>query len=186
MGGFPSPFYGNGPIAAGNLMRIFLWPLTQWQTTSSCTAECLTGGAVSFACSEFTHCKGMAVVPNQALNILQVRMPDYFGGQEALKGNSKVQIKMGGITMPSGGFFAGRFAAQISKEDDSRPHYVLTSGDYIWKQPNAGITVSKLVSSIGGSNTRPFRGDTHNVIYARILLSSTTIAGTNIKKDPKA
>eukprot|EP00929_Paragymnodinium_shiwhaense_P041335 TRINITY_DN21478_c0_g1_i1.p1 TRINITY_DN21478_c0_g1~~TRINITY_DN21478_c0_g1_i1.p1 ORF type:complete len:3380 (+),score=785.72 TRINITY_DN21478_c0_g1_i1:132-10271(+) len=176
MGGYPAPFYGNGPIQAGQIIRIFLWPLTQWQTTSSCTADCLTGGAVSFSCSRVDHCKGLSTVPGQALNILQIRLPDYFGGTEALKGNSKVQMRVGGITLPSGGFFAGRLGAQVSKEDDSRPHYVITSGDYIWKQPNRGQTVSKLVATVGGSNTRPFRGDTSNVIYARILLSSTIFA----------
>jgi hypothetical protein len=176
MGGTPAPYYGNGPIKAGQFIRIFLWPLTQWQTTSSCTAECLQGGAVSFACSTITYCKGLPTVPKMSLNILKVQTPENFGGSDSLKGNAKIQIRIGGITLPAGGFFAGRLAAQVTKNDDTRPHYVISSGDYIWKEPNAGQPVSKLVATVGGGNDRPFRGDKGNTIYARMLLSSTIFA----------
>ena len=42
----------------------------------------------------------------------------------------------------------------------------------MWKQPNDGTTVSKVVGTIGGGNIKPFRGDKDNILYVRMMLSS--------------
>ncbi|CAE7531280.1 unnamed protein product, partial [Symbiodinium microadriaticum] len=72
------------------------------------------------------------------------------------------------VTIPSGGFFAQRLAAQVTNQFDQRPNYVLSSGSYIYKEPNTGITIAKVVSQLGGGNAMPFRGDQMNVLYARL------------------
>jgi hypothetical protein len=163
----------SGKIVAQNIIRIFLWPLTQWQTTSSCNSRCLSGGEISFGCGPIEVCQGLATVANMNRNIVRIVLPDLF---DPLYSIEKVRIELGGITIPAGGFFANRLAAQVSKVDDNAPHYIISSGDYIWKEPNAGQPVSKVISSAGGGNEFPFRGDEHNVLYVRLLMSSTLLA----------
>lgn len=182
--GFPTT---AGRIRGSDIIRIFLWPLTQWQTTSSCTAECIESGEISFLCGQITSCLGLPTVPGMALNILKITLPACDTAAtcqfDDLYGNRKVRIKIGGITIPSGGFFAQRLAAQVSDFGDSRPNYVLSAGSYIYKEPNAGITSAKVVSQLGGGNAKPFRGDTMNVLYARLTLSSTIKARDNTYND---
>lgn len=176
-----------GRIQGRDIIRIFLWPLTQWQTTSSCTAECIESGEISFLCGQITSCLGLPTVPGMALNILKITLPPCDTAAECqfddLYGNRKVRIRIGGITIPSGGFFAQRLAAQVSDFGDSRPNYVLSSGSYIWKEPNVGITTAKVISQLGGGNAKPFRGDTLNVLYARLTLSSTIKARDDTYND---
>eukprot|EP00435_Cladocopium_sp_Y103_P009295 s1472_g2.t1 len=182
--GFPTT---AGRIRGSDIIRIFLWPLTQWQTTSSCTAECIESGEISFLCGQITSCLGLPTVPGMALNILKITLPACDTAAtcqfDDLYGNRKVRIRIGGITIPSGGFFAQRLAAQVSDFGDSRPNYVLSAGSYIYKEPNAGITSAKVVSQLGGGNAKPFRGDTMNVLYARLTLSSTIKARDNTYND---
>ncbi|CAK0879861.1 unnamed protein product, partial [Prorocentrum cordatum] len=106
-------------------------------------------------------------------NILKFVMPDTMID---ILGSAKAKIELSGLTIPAGGFFATRLAAQVSGADDLTPHYVESVGNFIWKQPNPGHPVSKVMSSAGGGNEMPFRGDQNNVLYARILLSSTLLA----------
>lgn len=164
---------GSNKIVARQFIRIYLWPLTQWQTTSSCTAECEFGGEVSFRCGRIRKCEGLPTVPGMSLNILKITLPDDF---DDLYGDKKIRIRIGGITPPSGGFFANRLAAQVTTRQDARPFYIVSSGDYIWKEPNQGQPLSRVVSTIGGGNAKPFRGDKDNTLYARLILSSTIFA----------
>jgi len=165
----------TGKIKKSNIIRVFLWPLTQWQTTSSCTAECVGGAEISFKCGQITSCLGLPAVPGMALNILKITLPEEWEG-EGLYGNKKIRIKIGGITIPSGGFFAQRLGASVSDSGDSFPNYVVSAGNYIWKEPNYGIPSAKVVSQLGGGNTKPFRGDNINVLYAKLILASTIYA----------
>lgn len=169
----------TGRILGSHIIRIFLWPLTQWQTTSSCTAECLESGEISFKCGRIDSCLGLPTVPGRGLNILKITLPPCTQPGSAtchwdeLYGNRKVRIKVGGITIPSGGFFAQRLAAEVSDAGDSRPNYTISSGNYVWKEPNSGISSAKVVSQAGGGNEKPFRGDKLNVLYVRLTLRST-------------
>jgi len=173
----------TGKIEGGDIIRIYLWPLTQWRTTSACTAQCVSGGEASFLCGQIRSCVGYPAVPGMSLNILKITMPDEF---QPLYGQTKMKLRIGGITMPSGGFFPQKIAAQVTiSGTDSYPHYVLSDGDFVWKQPNEGIPVSKVVSTLGGGNDRPFRGQTGNILYARILLSSTLFARDDTYENTK-
>lgn len=176
-----------GRIQGLDIVRIFLWPLTQWQTTSSCTAQCVESGEISFLCGQITSCLGLPTVPGMALNILKITLPSCATAADCqfddLYGNRKVRIRIGGVTIPSGGFFAQRLAAQVTNQFDQRPNYVLSSGSYIYKEPNTGITIAKVVSQLGGGNAMPFRGDQMNVLYARLTLSSTIKARDDTYND---
>lgn len=172
----------TGRILAGMHIRVFLWPFTQWKTTSSCLAECVTDSEVNFVCATITQCRALPVVEGSSLNILKVTLPKILGQNtwgeknEGLYGQSKVRLRIGGFTMPSSGFFAQKLAAQVTNTNDASPFYVHTDGDYIWKQPDVGQQSAKLVAAIGGGDTAPFRGEQGNILYARITLASTLLA----------
>lgn len=177
----------SGWIRPTHIIRIYLWPLTQWKTTASCIANCETAGDLSYRCEpdnygRIPNCMGVPAVPDQGLNIIKLTLPDDF---EPLFGNKKVRIRLGGITIPSGGFFANRLAAQVTTEFDDKPFYQRSLGDYIWKQPNIGQPVSKIVSTYGGGNEKPYRGQDDNIYYLNILLSTTIYARDNSYQDAK-
>jgi len=186
--------HGQGTmIQAGCRVRIFLWPLTQWQTTSSCTANCIEGGEISFLC-DYIRCEAEAVVPGMTLNIIKLTLgelnPTWVGfGQ--LYNNKKVRIRVGAITMPAGGFFANRLAAEVTdagitagRDDlDQYPNYVHSIGDLIWKAPTEGQTIAKVVSVAGGGNTRPYRMEHDNTLYARLILTATLLARDDTGED---
>mmetsp|Transcript_142909 Transcript_142909/g.247385 ORF Transcript_142909/g.247385 Transcript_142909/m.247385 type:complete len:2516 (+) Transcript_142909:3-7550(+) len=171
---------GAGMITAKQHIRIYLWPLTQWQTTSSCTAECVVKAEVSFKCGTINKCVGVPAVPGMSLNILKMTLPNIF---QNLYGDVKIRIRIGGITPPAGGFFPNRLAAQVTTKEDDRPYYILSSGNYIWKEPNVGQPLSKVVSTLGGGNSQPFRGDKDNILYASLILSSTIFARDDTGND---
>eukprot|EP00397_Hematodinium_sp_SG-2012_P000062 GEMP01000062.1.p1 GENE.GEMP01000062.1~~GEMP01000062.1.p1 ORF type:complete len:1949 (+),score=351.84 GEMP01000062.1:86-5932(+) len=160
----------DGGIEKSCIIRVFLWPLTQWKTGSSCEATCLTDADNSSVCGDVQDCKGEAVVANANNNILKVVMPL---DMEPIYGQVKQILDIGGITWPSGGVFLGRLAAQVTTPDDTKPFYVISTGDYIYKEPDEGQTVGKLVHLEGDGNHSPFRGDQNNELYAKIILSAT-------------
>jgi len=173
-------------ITAGCRLRIYLFPFTQWQTTRSCTAACLEGAEASFPCDHIT-CEAEAVVPGMNANILKLtlgKLDPTWVGFGNLYNTEKTRIRVGAITMPPGGFFAQRLAAQVTDAGirgntdvlDQYPDYTISVGDLVYKLPSEGQTVAKVVSVAGGANSRPFRGDTNNILYARLMLSATLLA----------
>ena len=48
---------------------------------------------------------------------------------------------------------------------DTKPHYMLSTGGYVMKYPDEGFTVAKLLQSPGDGNDDPFRGSISNVLY---------------------
>jgi hypothetical protein len=161
----------SGRIMKGHIIRVYLWPLLSWQTTSSCTAKCVFQAERSFKCGTINSCIGEAAVPGMSLNILKITLPPVHW--EELYGDKKIMMEIGGITPPTGGFFAQRMPAAVYNENDQRPHYIMSTGDYLMKNPNEGTTVTKVVGSLGGGNIAPFRGDTDNTLYVKKKISST-------------
>ena len=47
---------------------------------------------------------------------------------------------------------------------DTKPHYMLSTGGYVMKYPDEGFTVAKLLQSPGDGNDDPFRGSLSNVL----------------------
>ena len=59
---------------------------------------------------------------------------------------------------------------------DGRPSYTISTGDHFYKEPDDGTTVAKLVATNGDGNSRPFKGQTMNTIYLRIIVAATLFA----------
>jgi len=163
----------GGGITKNSILRIFLWPLMQWDVATLCTAECMPHDQVSAPCGSIQACQGDAVVANFQNNLLRIILPAEMTTMDSQVSHT---IRISELQIPKGGFFPTRIAAQISKPDDTKPHYAISIGDFLLKAPDEGQTVGKLVSVHGDGNNRPFRGDRSNVLYAKIILATTLFA----------
>lgn len=90
-----------------------------------------------------------------------------------LVGNELRRLSIVGINVPSGGFFPGRLGAEITDQNDEYPWYTESVGDFIWKSPDTGRTIARLVDNGLDGKSRPYKGDQGNVIYAQLLLGAT-------------
>jgi hypothetical protein len=168
-------------IRASMIVRIFLWPLTMWKTGSSCTASCTPNDEVQYVCGDIQDCKGEPTVLNSNNNVLKITLPGPYVSEDdpmtTISGPVRQTLSISGVTIPNGGFFPTRVGAQITNDADGAPHYVESSGDYYWKEPDDGQNIAKLVNVIGDGNHRPFKGDLANVLYVRFLLAITLFSG---------
>ncbi len=100
---------------------------------------------VAYQCGEIPsgNCKGEPTVINSNNNILRVILPSTM---EKMQGPVKHRLEITGVTIPNGGYFPTRVAAQITSDRDTMPHYITSSGDYYWKQPDDGQNIAKVSS----------------------------------------
>eukprot|EP00929_Paragymnodinium_shiwhaense_P030623 TRINITY_DN1731_c0_g2_i1.p1 TRINITY_DN1731_c0_g2~~TRINITY_DN1731_c0_g2_i1.p1 ORF type:complete len:3304 (+),score=505.88 TRINITY_DN1731_c0_g2_i1:116-10027(+) len=163
----------GGGITAGAMLKIHLWPLLMWHVETRCTAVCLDSDPVLAPCGPIQGCTGDAIVPNFHQNYLEVRLPATMTRMDAHISHT-VAIK--DLRLPKTGFFATRLGAEISLADGSKPNYKESLGDFLWKAPDEGKAVGKLVNVFGDGNARPFRGDRGNILYAVISNAATLFA----------
>ncbi|KAF4663929.1 protein arginine methyltransferase 10 [Perkinsus olseni] len=162
----------TGPIKAGYHVRVILWPLTQWKIGASCNAVCLEvpPGEDNKLCGEIQSCTGEAVVPGFQNNKVKIQLP---ADMPDLVGDEIRRFSVIGISIPSGGFFPGRLGAEVTDQNDEYPYYIESVGDFVWKSPDAGRTIARLVDNGADGNTKPYKADRGNVIYAQLLLGAT-------------
>eukprot|EP00930_Biecheleria_cincta_P038971 TRINITY_DN26793_c0_g1_i2.p1 TRINITY_DN26793_c0_g1~~TRINITY_DN26793_c0_g1_i2.p1 ORF type:complete len:2370 (+),score=328.03 TRINITY_DN26793_c0_g1_i2:2584-9693(+) len=163
----------GGGISAGSILRIYLWPLTMWDVVNACTVTCIPYDQVTAPCGAIQDCKGDATIPNFQQNFLKVILPASMATCTEYVTHTLVFPE---LTLPKGGFFSTRLGAQITKPDDTKPHYIVSVGDFIYKVPDEGVGVGKLVEFYGDGDQRPFRGDRLNVLYANIVIAATLFA----------
>ncbi|CAE7458820.1 unnamed protein product [Symbiodinium necroappetens] len=163
----------GGGISASAVLRLYLWPLTQWNVANACTVMCIAHDQVSAPCGAVQDCKGDAIIPNFQQNFLRIVLPSAMATMTEFISHTLV---FPDLVLPTGGFFSTRLAAQISKADDTKPHYTVSSGDYIYKMHDEGVGVGKLVEFYGDGDQSPYRGDDRNILYANLVLPSTLFA----------
>lgn len=159
-----------GGIKQSSVLRIFLWPLTQWDVENTCIATCIPYHNVNHPCGAVQDCKGDSLIPNFQKNFLRIVLPSTMATMDQYISHTLVLPE---LKLPPGGFFPTRFALQVSEASDTKPHYIETVGDFLYKLPDEGQGVGKLVDYYGDGNHQPFRNDKLNVLYARIILPAT-------------
>eukprot|EP00927_Polykrikos_kofoidii_P043809 TRINITY_DN37909_c0_g1_i1.p1 TRINITY_DN37909_c0_g1~~TRINITY_DN37909_c0_g1_i1.p1 ORF type:complete len:2477 (+),score=440.02 TRINITY_DN37909_c0_g1_i1:179-7432(+) len=160
----------GGGISSSAILRVFLWPLLMWDVERACTAVCIPQDQVMSPCGVIQDCKGVTTVPNFMTNVIRVVMPFSMTTMDESVSHT---VAVEGIRFPEGGFFSTRISAQIAKPDDTKPDYIESVGDFIYKRPSEGQAIGKLVQVHGDGNMRPFRGDEKNILYAVISLAAT-------------
>jgi hypothetical protein len=60
-----------------SILRVYLWPLTEWKTTANCLASCDQDppGEDNSYCGKIQSCEGMPVVPGSQFNIIKIQLP---------------------------------------------------------------------------------------------------------------
>ncbi|CAD7936810.1 unnamed protein product [Amoebophrya sp. A120] len=129
--------------------------------------------------------------PASSNNIIKIRLPggtlsgsnlDPGGAMTSMPksaqfpGQITQTFEISGVTIPNKGFFPTRAGCQVTDVGDNKPNYIRTSGNYFWKQPDVGQNIAKIVNVYGDGNQKPFKGDTDNVLYVKIVLGITSFA----------
>lgn len=160
----------GGGIKANAFLRVYLYPLLQWDIENTCSARCLPYDPISAPCGAIQDCKGLPTVANSNNNIAMLQLPaDMTTMDQYIQHTVEIQ----GLALPVGGFFPTKLAGQLTTDSDVKPHYTVSTGDFLWKKPNDGQATGKLIDVYGDGNAAPFRGDKYNILYARIQLAAT-------------
>lgn len=163
----------TGQIVAGSALRLFMWPLTQWRmqsTTgqgSACTATCTPQAGLT--CGDVSACAIEAAVAGQQGNILQLTLPS---AMTAISTTVRHTFRVKDVSLPAGGFFASRIGAQVSASGGLQPHYITSSGAYLWKKSDSGQALGQIVVASGDGNSKPFEGDAGNILHLRLVFAS--------------
>ncbi|CAD7968709.1 unnamed protein product [Amoebophrya sp. A120] len=167
-------------IKQGAIIRLYLQPLTTWNIGSTCLATAIPYDAVAHQGGPAQNCQGVPTVLNSYNNVVKITMPAIM---TTIQGSVKMQLRVQHLTMPKNGFFSTRLGAQVTDELDTRPSYILSgNNNYLYKEPDAGTTIAKIVTSFGDGNSRPFKAQTSNILYVRLQFAATLFAA-NLNQD---
>merc|ERR1719181_2631279 len=54
---------------------------------------------------------------------------------------------------------------------DGKAAYTRSTGDLIWRKPDQGRIIARIVSALGDGNDHPFRADHDNVLYFQLMFA---------------
>jgi hypothetical protein len=177
---------GN-PIKQQEILRVFLHPLLQWDINNPCPVSMHVCAISSGDCSA-PQCSSESVIDgnNQPTvyrtNIMRITLPVTM---DPIANAVVDTIKVHSIPLPPGGFFPQIVTAELMQSGGANgitPDYwdprTVTNfnGATLYKQPKV-LAASLVVNVDPLVNPRPFRGDTDNKFYARLVF------GTNIFRD---
>eukprot|EP00398_MALV-I-01_sp_L67-1_P000018 gene18-57_t len=158
----------SGAILGSAIMRIFLWPLTQWDTGAVCTARGMESATTGFRFnSRFQSCVGEQVVQGVQTKVVKIVMPS---DMDAIRGDIKrAAFALDGLTLPSTGDPPTVLGVEISTSADLRADYVETGGALIYKMPDKKSSIAQLLLMDG--NDKPFAEATSNILYMNAILA---------------
>jgi len=165
---------GSRAIKKENIIRVYLWPLTQWSIGSApCNAVCEKYHASNQLCAaNQVGCDPEEVVAgSNRKNIIKITLPTEM---DDITGTTTHTIIVSGLTLPKAGMFPTRVGAQLTKSDDTAPLFTTSTG-MVWKTPDPGETTGRLVlSDRTGYGPRPFAAETlTNTLYIRLQMGAT-------------
>eukprot|EP00930_Biecheleria_cincta_P092360 TRINITY_DN8222_c0_g6_i1.p1 TRINITY_DN8222_c0_g6~~TRINITY_DN8222_c0_g6_i1.p1 ORF type:complete len:3282 (-),score=484.47 TRINITY_DN8222_c0_g6_i1:314-10159(-) len=159
-------------IIPNSLIRIYMWPLSSWSMgTGTCEASCRGYHLTQAKCSGEVECVHEEVVKNSAKrNIIKIKLPTDMDNIDA---DTTHTVRIVGLTLPLQGFFPTKLGVQLTRPDDTRPHYITSTG-FLMKDPAPGQTTGRLViSGRSGYGPKPFLADIDNTLYVRIKVGAT-------------
>jgi len=169
------------PITRNSIIRIFLFPLTQWNLESGCQVKmekCTAPGGVG-ACN-LPVCESESVVggpvvgtPEFQVNIMKITLPSIMA---EITSSVKHEIAVGSLPLPPGGFTPQIIPAELMKEGQKSPYFwaqnkVATGGAKLSYTPR--IISASIVTHLGDGNNAPFKGDIRNILYIRLVIGAT-------------
>ncbi|KAF4652964.1 protein arginine methyltransferase 10, partial [Perkinsus chesapeaki] len=174
----------DNPIGPGNIIRIFLHPLLTWNIQSNPQAACTpfegsvcgSGGIISAAAESVS---GGAVVGEGGqdhVNVVKLTIPAIF---DSITDVIQHTIHLGNLRLPESGFFPETITAELLRQEGAGPHYwssVATGSSKVWIKPT--VSSVSIVARAGDGNAKPFKGDTKNELYFRIVTGFNVYAAT--------
>ena len=97
-------------IMASAIVRVYLWPLTIWKLTSTCSVICTPKEATKYGCGTVQNCEGVPTVLNSNNNVIKITLP---ASMTPITGPTKQQLTVLGVPMPKRGWFPSRVGAQV-------------------------------------------------------------------------
>jgi len=164
---------GSG-IKRGNTLRFFLWPLTQWDMGPSCVPSCigfkvLVSGQMEALSCESPICETEMVVTSgvgKKRNVMRLTM----GAMAPITDSIKHTIVLAKMRLPTGGFFATAWGAELRAPDGTQPSYVVTTTSLVYMKPTC---IGSVVTHPQDGDARPFRGDQGNILYVRLVMGAS-------------
>ena len=156
----------TGSLQAGNIVRLIFSPLTQWRVGTECSAEIVDPDLTGFYTGSLPECVAESVVPGGQTNVVRLRLPsDLPNVNQAVR----IQIQISGIMVLSSGFFPAFVGVEIgSAAPDWSRHFVSSTGTSMWKAPDAGRTVARIVREAQVTEFS-FKADLAKDIYVQVL-----------------
>eukprot|EP00929_Paragymnodinium_shiwhaense_P100748 TRINITY_DN632_c3_g1_i1.p1 TRINITY_DN632_c3_g1~~TRINITY_DN632_c3_g1_i1.p1 ORF type:complete len:3134 (+),score=549.00 TRINITY_DN632_c3_g1_i1:175-9576(+) len=171
-----------GKITPRTILRVYLFPLTQWDTSvvgstgTSCQVTCIPDermGCGPPECSLESLAQPTALqTPSKEYqnNVLRISLSSEM---DPIDDRVSHELLVEGLTLPAGGFFPTRLGGQVTTSRDELPHFIMSSGSYIWKNAEAnGGYIAQLIVREGDGNARPFKGDAGNVLHIMLALGA--------------
>ncbi|CAE7865160.1 MGLL [Symbiodinium necroappetens] len=177
------------PITPQSILRLWLHPLTQWNIGPSCQVGFFAGGCTppvpggtcsSPICQPESVVGGTVVgIASWPINTLRIILPNIMA---EITDTITMAMEIGNLPLPAGGFFPSVVTAEITKDDGFAPDYwdipkalavatVQGGSARLYKKPQ--ILAASLVSKVGDGNQAPFKADSANRIYARLVFGTT-------------
>jgi len=154
-------------IIARSIIRIYMTPLTQWNLVALTCKNALDTAI---------NCTADETVANSGRNdVIVLVLPDSI---ESITRSSPQSIVIHDFDLPVGGSLPNRLGVQVTKEDDTKPSFRLSSG-MIMISPRDKAKIGQLVM-IGrtGYGSKPFVGDIGNVLVVRLQFLATVRTGS--------
>lgn len=180
------------PIDHRMYFRLFFFPLTMWELSTSTVAQCqadcipppgkdcLTMGA-TLGCeirpTVQTPFDSTVLMPR---NMIRMRYPlsmDILSsttteGLNATEGEAHI-LRISELLLPDQGFFSQPFLGELSDDYDTNPSHVLTS-QFMYHVPVSGMTSARLLmSGQTGNGENPFVKDVGNELVIRLAIGAS-------------
>eukprot|EP00397_Hematodinium_sp_SG-2012_P000096 GEMP01000096.1.p1 GENE.GEMP01000096.1~~GEMP01000096.1.p1 ORF type:complete len:3237 (+),score=651.26 GEMP01000096.1:50-9760(+) len=181
-------------ISSSAVLRIFLQPLTAWSLRGTCAAgveemSCMDqygeNKCNSVPCDVESVVAGMAAnALEYQINILKITLPTNMKEID-IAGQSGGHFPMfiiGSLQLPEGGFYPLRVSAELMATVTKGARYFHNRGNQgalLYMKPR--FAVASIVNKVGDGNLSPFKDDTNNVLYVKLVLGATMFSADNNK-----
>eukprot|EP00434_Breviolum_minutum_P007151 symbB.v1.2.006312.t1/scaffold354.1/size221495/7 len=172
--------YSTAKISRGNLLSIWLEPLTAWQLPTTCgdrTDLSVAAGSIRIhcfvifgtfrRCGEVTSCAGKPVVPHATqIPMIELAMPPNMND---LFGPLIYEMDIYSLKLPASGALPHRLMVQIMKEDATKPHFRVATGRFYNAPTREFATIGRVLTS--AQDLEPFEGVQSHVLYVMLQLA---------------
>ena len=157
----------TGSLKAGYYVRLMLFPYTQWRLREVCSASIihLNPGDVGYT-GTIPLCTGELVGGQRSVILMKLPadMPDIFM-------QTRITIRVTGLSVPSCGFFPTSVGVQVSDTNDRYPFFTRStevSAATVYKLPDTGRTRARILKQ-NSLTESSFKSDTGRDLIIEIM-----------------